>query len=249
MMSYSLMMLLIGHLIGDFILQSPRLVEKKEKSIGYLFLHCVLYLIPILFVLLCFGDWLQVMLFSVIILGSHFLFDLAKVKLSKVKSNNFDFWGFIIDQALHILILTIMSHFLLEFNIIGKILIKDPFLRQELISWELNKVMISSLVILSMITFFGVFIKKLLSLNFKEKQTNDNVISNNSTGYIIGCLERVIIIVLGVMGLYESIGLVLTAKSIARFPECSKEGFAEKYLVGTLLSLLIAIVGLLVIQA
>ena len=84
---------------------------------------------------------------------------------------------------------------------------------------------------------------------FKDQKSEDDVVSNNSAGYVIGCLERVIIIVFGMMGLYESIGLVLTAKSIARFPECSKKGFAEKYLVGTLVSLLIAIVGILVIQA
>ena len=138
---------------------------------------------------------------------------------------------------------------MLKFNAVGEFLVKNPFTTQKLISCELEKAMMCLLVILSMVTFFGVFIKKLLSLIFKDQKSEDDAVSNNSVGYVIGCLERVIVIVLGMMGLHESIGLVLTAKSIARFPECSKKGFAEKYLVGTLVSLLIAIVGILVIQA
>ena len=40
------------------------------------------------------------------------------------------------------------------------------------------------------------------------------------------------------------LGLVLAAKSIARFPELGKsERFAEYFLIGTLLSLLVAIFG------
>lgn len=249
MMSYSLMMLLIGHLVGDFVLQAPSLVEKKEKSIGYLFLHCGLYLIPILFIIICFCDWLQAIIFSLIILVSHFAFDFCKIKLKEGKGRNFDFWGFVIDQILHFVILISLSCSMLKFNAIGEFLVENPFTTQKFISCKLEYAMMCILVMLSMVTFFGVFIKKLLSLIFKEEPKEGSAVSNNSAGYIIGCLERVIIIVLGIMGLYECIGLVLTAKSIARFPECSKDGFAEKYLVGTLVSLLIAIVGILVIQA
>jgi hypothetical protein len=38
-------------------------------------------------------------------------------------------------------------------------------------------------------------------------------------------------------------GLILTAKSIARYPEFKREQFAEYFLVGTLLSISAAIVG------
>ena len=45
------------------------------------------------------------------------------------------------------------------------------------------------------------------------------------------------------MGQYAMIGLVLTAKSIARFKRIQQDqGFAEYYLIGTLLSTLISIV-------
>lgn len=60
-------------------------------------------------------------------------------------------------------------------------------------------------------------------------------------GSWIGILEREIILILGLMGQFGAIGFVLTAKSLARFKQLENKSFAEKYLVGTLLSALIAI--------
>jgi hypothetical protein len=62
-------------------------------------------------------------------------------------------------------------------------------------------------------------------------------------GRTIGFLERAIILTLTLSGAYTSIAFVLTAKSIARYKELENKDFAEYYLVGTLLSTLIAILG------
>lgn len=60
-------------------------------------------------------------------------------------------------------------------------------------------------------------------------------------GFWIGVLEREIILMLGLIGQFGAIGFVLTAKSLARFKQLENKSFAEKYLVGTLLSALIVI--------
>ena len=60
-------------------------------------------------------------------------------------------------------------------------------------------------------------------------------------GKIIGYLERFIILILFITELYTLIGLVLTAKSLARFKQLEDKYFAEKFLIGTLLSLVITI--------
>jgi hypothetical protein len=60
-------------------------------------------------------------------------------------------------------------------------------------------------------------------------------------GSLIGSLERWIILFLGVPGLWGAIGLVVGAKSIARFEELKEQPFAEYFLVGTLTSVLVAI--------
>jgi hypothetical protein len=60
-------------------------------------------------------------------------------------------------------------------------------------------------------------------------------------GSLIGSLERWIILFLGVAGLWGAVGLVVAAKSIARFEELKEQAFAEYFLVGTLTSVLVAI--------
>lgn len=61
-------------------------------------------------------------------------------------------------------------------------------------------------------------------------------------GAIIGWLERALVLTLVLMGQYTAIGLALTAKSIARYKELEDRRFAEYYLIGTLASILFAIV-------
>lgn len=61
-------------------------------------------------------------------------------------------------------------------------------------------------------------------------------------GSLIGSLERWIILLLGLAGRWESVALVVGAKSIARFEELKKRAFAEYFLVGTLASVLVAMI-------
>jgi hypothetical protein len=70
-----------------------------------------------------------------------------------------------------------------------------------------------------------------------------------NAGRLIGTLERIIIVIMVLLKQYAAIGLVFTAKSIARYDEITKNpSFAEYYLVGTLLSVIIAISAVLCIQ-
>jgi len=55
-------------------------------------------------------------------------------------------------------------------------------------------------------------------------------------GRWIGILERVIVFALILMGQYGVLGFVLTAKTMARFKSLDKRPFAEYFILGTLLS-------------
>ncbi len=68
-------------------------------------------------------------------------------------------------------------------------------------------------------------------------------------GATIGGLERWIVLVLGLAGRWEAVALVLAAKSIARFEELKRRPFAEYFLIGTLASVLVAVVSALVVGA
>ena len=64
-----------------------------------------------------------------------------------------------------------------------------------------------------------------------EKKNDPNI------GRMIGTVERTIMLMLMYMNQYSAIGLVLTAKSIARYDKITRdEKFAEYYLLGTLIS-------------
>ena len=75
-------------------------------------------------------------------------------------------------------------------------------------------------------------------------QKQSNMIGAGAT---IGSLERFLITAFFVNNQYSLIGLILTAKSIARFSKLSDDkNFAEYYLMGTLLSVLF-VIGLCII--
>ncbi len=83
---------------------------------------------------------------------------------------------------------------------------------------------------------------------YKPKSQTDEFKIDNNAGPMIGTVERVVMLILIYMNQYSAIGLVLTAKSIARFDRIVKdEKFAEYYLLGTLISarFVIACAGIL----
>lgn len=59
-------------------------------------------------------------------------------------------------------------------------------------------------------------------------------------GRIIGVLERIILFTLVLGGQYAALGFVVTAKAMARFKTLEDRDFAEYFLIGTLLSVLLA---------
>jgi hypothetical protein len=73
---------------------------------------------------------------------------------------------------------------------------------------------------------------------------DESALSLRNAGMYIGWLERSLVLTAMILRSPATVGLVLAAKSIARFPELGKsERFAEYFLIGTLLSLLAAIFG------
>jgi hypothetical protein len=62
-------------------------------------------------------------------------------------------------------------------------------------------------------------------------------------GRAIGALERAIALTLVLLGQYGALGLIVAAKSLARFKALEDREFAEYFLIGTLGSLLLALLG------
>lgn len=174
---------------------------------------------------------------------------------------------FVIDQIIHISIVIALCFLL---NLDGQI---SGFYCKLIEFSNFSNTVLYSLLFLSLTNPSAVLVKKLLNMLFAKdedkeqiqtssskkqdkKQTapkgteqEDNETNDNpNIGFTIGILERVITAVLLLYNQYSAIGLVLTAKSIARFKQLEKRDFAEKYLIGTLTSLLISLLATIIIE-
>ena len=67
-------------------------------------------------------------------------------------------------------------------------------------------------------------------------------------GRYIGMLERILIVVFVVSNLIQGLALIIAMKTLTRFKQFEDKRFAEYYLIGTLLSLLIGIILALMIK-
>jgi hypothetical protein len=88
------------------------------------------------------------------------------------------------------------------------------------------------------------FIRKLLS--GKKPDTEE---TRDKMGALIGTLERLLAMLLIGVDAYSAVGFVVAMKSIARYDRMQKEkAFAEYFLAGTMLSIMIALLLTIILQ-
>lgn len=90
-------------------------------------------------------------------------------------------------------------------------------------------------------------ISRLLPAEPKSKKPAGGV-DPERMGATIGVLERVLIVALLPGGGPAAVGFVMTAKTLARFKELDKKRFAERYLLGTMASVTVALISSLAAQ-
>ena len=231
--------LIITHLILDFTFQSSVMAQEKGRNFKYLFVHSLIYMIGC-DIICSFLFTAKFAFFAAAVLSiSHFVIDWIRQRLElKFSDNTFKFFAFVLDQIIHIAI-TIAVSALFDLNT------HTSCLYQRISGYTYTKNVILYIFLFVVIWDpASVFIKKIF----------ESISSNNSSanaddlkmGNLIGKLERVIVTVLVLLNQYGVIGLVLTAKSIARFKQLEDKNFAEKYLVGTLASLSIALIAAII---
>lgn len=225
-----LVKLLLAHLLGDFIFQSPTWVERKRqhklRSI-HLYLHFALYGV---LVFLFMQSW-QI---TLIITLSHAIIDL--LKLFTQTDENSRRW-FFADQALHLGIIAAIAGWMygLEFEMVRNWLGHHLFL-------------ITAVVFLTIPS--SVIIKKAIS-RWDPDPGDDSPDSLDRAGKYIGILERLFVFTFVMAGQWSAIGFLIAAKSVFRFgdlKESHDRKLTEYILIGTLMSVGIAsIVGVIVL--
>ncbi len=230
---YFVVVMLIGHLLGDFYLQSDSLVKKRKKCKGYVLLHGLIYT---LCMSVAFGICVRISdesIFALIILCfGHLLIDMLKSFFDNPKNNKSirkDTVVFFADQASHIINILLVS-----------ILFSSKVQLYSYVTLNIaklpNKPLMIILGLLCILKPIDIIISNFLFGN-KNSVININPLKDLvKSGRIIGYLERIIIFILMQFGAFSAIAFVLTAKSVARFKELEQEERAKYYLIGTLFS-------------
>ena len=244
-----LYVLLIAHMLADFTLQTNEMAEKKKTEIKFLLWHCAIYVVVM--AVGCFSCMGIASAFGMIVLFgiTHLLIDWVRTKYDpKYANDGINALGsFLIDQVLHIGIILFACWLLRNQKLEGWLvsLTKNAELKQFLreVLWEgctLDQLLRYSLLFVMIMDPASVLVSKLSDVTSGQKNKTGQ--DKNHTGSLIGKLERLIIVLLVMYDGYGGVGLVLTAKSMARYKKLEKQEFAEPYLVGTLSSTAIAMV-------
>lgn len=225
-----LIKLILSHIIGDFVLQPQKWVadkvENKAKS-KYLYYHILVHTIVLLIVLQFQGYWLGI----VIIILTHFVFDLIKVYLNQWLSSRILFFT---DQLLHLFVIAIVVY------------IYEPFIIELDLLYS-DKVLLTLGAIFTT-TFVISIVIKVLTLKWSIAEDQENESLKNAGAYI-GMLERLFVLAFVIFNQWSAIGFLLAAKSVFRFGDLSKakdRKLTEYILIGTLLSFGFAIIIALV---
>lgn len=239
-------LLLLAHVIGDFYFQTTNMSMRKDSRMKWVLLHSLLYWLSILFVL-CSIMSLNILLIGTAAAASHALIDGFKyLFVKKIRSRGEITAGrerniFFADQLLHIICLIFIAYFAVIRNIPFRF--SAPILGFfDIIKIDAFAFTYWAAALLIIHKPANIFISRILTV-YRPDNKDDTNKKDNNAGRFIGTIERIIILIFLSIGQYAAIGLVLTAKSIARYDKISKEkDFAEYYLIGTLISTLVVIV-------
>jgi hypothetical protein len=244
--TYSLFLALyLAYSLAGFAFQTDTgtAARKRARSLHYT-LHALLQYSSSLFVVAIMnpalaGTW-KFQCVVIGLCGIQVIFDWAKRVATSAGWIPGNIWSYVAEQFIHILTVLLATFVILRppWNSVV------PFL--EKIRSQQDKILLVAVIYFVVIFGGGYFIRLLIRPLWKEKpgehnQEHEEVVN---AGLYIGWLERFLALTAIFLQSPGTVGLILTAKSIARYPELKSPGrFVEYFLIGTLLSLSIAILG------
>lgn len=269
--------LVLAHLVSDFVVQTDAMATRKfgdgPEAWRALGVHAAVVGAVLVPVVLVFG--LRGLAFAAVTVVSHLLIDRGKVILTRragpagvpaaaptapeaAEGPAFDRgWTpvpgalFAADQVAHVavlavawaLLLTDAAPFPYAADLGARLAGSDPAAFHRMV---LAVVVVASLLIVN-VRAASMFVAMLVRPPHAPADVTRP--SEAKVGAAIGILERLLICALVLGGAVASIGLVIAAKTLARFKQLDDREFAEYYLLGTLASVMVAVVTSLFAQA
>lgn len=243
--------LLCVHLLGDFYFQTQKMAHRKQRQFFWTICHCLIYGAGSWFLFFLFLPGMKIRYILAFVLA-HAVTDMAKYAVCRLFRDRCRLTEsprgrrnvFMFDQAVHLITLLGISYWMRQLDISslyrdGLGVLFDSFGISELtfLKWAAMLLLVHKPV--------NILIANILSW-YKPSDKKDTEGTDRNAGRMIGTLERIIMVTFISIGQYSAVGLVLTAKSIARYDRISKDQvFAEYYLLGTLLSTICAVIAAL----
>ncbi len=237
---------IVLHVLCDFYFQTETMAVKKQTELKWVFYHSVLYGIAAALIFLFFmpglnGKYVAFFCFSHGVIDVVKYFCKLKLPFCQNERNLF-----VADQVLHVFVVVMIVYDIRNLDLemlycpeIKGILGALGISEKVLLVWTARFLLIHKPM--------NILITHILSF-YKQQENNGQNTNDKNAGRFIGTLERIIISIFMSLNQFSAIGLVLTAKSIARYDRITADPyFAEYYLLGTLLSTISAICVSLII--
>jgi len=229
-----LSLLLLGHALGEFVFRGQSQAERTGASFRALCNHALRLTFFQAVVILPFS-WSWASLGLVLLIGlSHLGVDRLTVWLDGFRTHPLGWYA--LDQALHLAMLTLVWWLWPGST--------PPLLPVSGDWFEPVGQIALTMAVFAFNTGGGARLVAGLLERFPVAKS-----AGNDQGRIIGILERLTVLTLVLWQAWGAIGFVMVAKSIARFKKLEDPDFAERYLIGTLSSILVALLSGLAILA
>ena len=235
-MAETFLALLAAHLIADFPLQPNGLIRRKRNP----WILCSHAVIVGAIAAAALGNFPLALL--AILVGTHLAMDAIKIYIL-----GDTLASFLLDQTVHLIVTLALA-------IAFPAAVLDGWwgtLGHRSISWYCAGLTLVAAAILS-VSVGAVLIKKATAIFSAELQSYKGL---KDGGYYIGCLERLLVMLLVLLNEPAGIGLMITVKSILRFGDLREERewkLTEYVIIGTFMSfgwgLLIAIMTKIALQ-
>jgi hypothetical protein len=241
--------LLLAHVLGDFPLQTGRMVRGKiALRAGSFLRHSLVHLLLSVAALAMFthvGLWQAATGAALVLLiGGHLALDLAKSALIRRFPGLDGALLYVTDQLLHVVLVALAAAIALQ---------AAPPVAGVFGAWTSGRdtVLVYLVVITATVFPAGYLIRYLLRPLSRQLAASrdyqappyDSLEGLSNAGLYLGWLERGLLVVAFAMASFTAVGLIIGAKSVARYPEFKSRAFAEYFLIGTLISVAIAAVG------
>jgi Protein of unknown function (DUF3307) len=249
----AILALYLAHLLTDFVFQTSHLVQQKKNGqfVGYFKHGAIHYLCAALSAAIFLPGMILSLRFQAAVIALtlvHLLIDVCKIQFAKSRPVADGALAFVADQVVHF-ITVVLAACWIERTPLATIARGSLQVLRE----QSNRILL--LIIVYVIVMFACgylirFVTKPLMRHIAKAKPQPSDSSPSETpaqlsnaGMYIGWLERFLVLTALLLHSPATVGLIIAAKSIARYPQFHREQFAEYFLIGTLLSICTAFVG------